>query len=833
MSVHKYSTTADSNTNVGDGSDAVSVAEGMPRGDVNNAMRSIVSDLAKDYRDSGGITSSGTGLNLTLSTASEITDLVEGIRLTFKTHAAIQSNATLNVNGIGGRPLMVNYPRGVSNVEDGAFSAGSYVQVVYNGDEWVCLNQGPNNLGLIDAVNFRQKIYAAPFFGDDVGTDTQIYPGSQFANQGVAWVEVAGQEKLFVAQRPAGTNFTVSERTVITEWDIGVNGSAVLVAASNELNCGHPQDLSAVVDGANITLFCSNETVAGHEGDDSGKGYSKIDWNGAATNQGNVTSYQLFGYAGSGHQLEKFFKAVVGVSTDGLTVSLAAQSEDDAAGSTIITYIRADVEGAVDPLDISPVALQSLPIATFNQGSTVQGLHVGENLFVITRGFNAAFGKKTVELWDFNGKLVTRLFIDGPKAQYGLIGLLDNPTLGVPTAIEPEGVTMRGSDIIAGFQVVWHQAADVVSYKGENFAAIRSNTLGFTPENQIYFVKTLKAATSGAWDPATDYSVGARAQRTKVFYKIGAPESDGSDEPLDSGISYQLSGADVVSGNNGVDISYQFGDTWQVKSYSEALNEYLNAVAFRENRFRIYDQSFGADNSRDFVIRCNATGGVQTGLLDADDGVFFERNGTGVTLGSYRSGILVYGVRSSTVYSQVVAYNGNGLGLSTQADTDVNGTPDLHWVLFPSGDLSPFVDGQNDLGSASRRISDIHLSNSPIVTSDQRLKTGLEQLEDRELKVAIAVGKMLGKYRWLSEVEEKGDNAIWHFGLIAQDLVKAFQDEGLDPMKYGVISHSEWGGAIGDEDSDAQIPGDRYSVRYEELSSFVLAALTQKILGDV
>lgn len=140
MSVHKYSTAADSNTSVGDGGDAVSIAEGMPRGDVNNAMRSIASDIAKSRIDSGELTTAGAGLSLTLTTASDISALTSGLRLIFKAHLNILAGATLNVNGIGERPIKLNVDGALVAVRDGDFPQGSFLQVVYDGAEWVSVS---------------------------------------------------------------------------------------------------------------------------------------------------------------------------------------------------------------------------------------------------------------------------------------------------------------------------------------------------------------------------------------------------------------------------------------------------------------------------------------------------------------------------------------------------------------------------------------------------------------------------------------------------------------------------------------------------------------------
>jgi len=55
--------------------------------------------------------------------------------------------------------------------------------------------------------------------------------------------------------------------------------------------------------------------------------------------------------------------------------------------------------------------------------------------------------------------------------------------------------------------------------------------------------------------------------------------------------------------------------------------------------------------------------------------------------------------------------------------------------------------------------------------------------------------------------------------ITAPDVNAAFQAEGLDPMRYGIVCYDQW-----DATDDAPA-GDRYGVRYEELLAFIIAAL--------
>jgi hypothetical protein len=167
-------------------------------------------------------------------------------------------------------------------------------------------------------------------------------------------------------------------------------------------------------------------------------------------------------------------------------------------------------------------------------------------------------------------------------------------------------------------------------------------------------------------------------------------------------------------------------------------------------------------------------------------------------------------------------------------------------------------DNVMDLGNSSARWDDVYATNGTIQTSDEREKQDIEALSDAEQRVAIAAKGLLRKFRWKDAVEEKGDNARTHFGIIAQDLQAAFEAEGLDYSKYAMFIKSEWW--IGDKthpaiesqlddegnvivegspehietghryDNEADAPSDatyhyRLGIRYSELLAFIIASI--------
>jgi hypothetical protein len=187
---------------------------------------------------------------------------------------------------------------------------------------------------------------------------------------------------------------------------------------------------------------------------------------------------------------------------------------------------------------------------------------------------------------------------------------------------------------------------------------------------------------------------------------------------------------------------------------------------------------------------------------------------------------------------------------------------DTH-LRFTTSDVRPCdsngdnQDNFTDLGDSVARFDDIYATNGTIQTSDRNEKQDIEALTDAETRVAVAAKGLLRKFRWQSAVEEKGDEARIHFGIIAQDLQDAFTAEGLDAGDYAMFISTTWWEAeevipaeeeeldedgnvvteaqeekivINTYDSKEEAPEDaiektRLGVRYSELLAFIIASL--------
>jgi len=140
-------------------------------------------------------------------------------------------------------------------------------------------------------------------------------------------------------------------------------------------------------------------------------------------------------------------------------------------------------------------------------------------------------------------------------------------------------------------------------------------------------------------------------------------------------------------------------------------------------------------------------------------------------------------------------------------------------VISPADDDGTDNDNSVDLGKSAARFNDVYATNGTIQTSDRNEKQDIEDLTEAEERVAVAAKGLLKKFRWKSAVEDKGDDARIHFGIIAQDLQAAFEAEGLDAGDYAMFISTTW------TDEETNEEKTRMGVRYSELLAFIISAI--------
>lgn len=765
-----------------------------------------------------------------------------------------------------------------------------------------------------------QKKMMETFLGfDDGTTNTEIFTGAERTTQGMAYANFGGSDKVYLLQpvvsagafnstvvtagsfvtgtlyeivsagttnftligaanNTVGTRFTatgagtgtgtaaVVESKRIVEYTLADDGSVVSNNVfTGVLSLGH-QGLSALVDGSSLYLYTQYATQPTYRGVDGGKGFAKILWNGASTS--SITNYQLFGYAGSGHQFQDFYGATPCISTDGRYIVMIAN--DTTGGpiedtqSWLFVYDRAAVEALGNPLDAVPLHYTRIPMPEASQRTIyTQGMASDGKFVYIFRGYTPPRYQHIIQKYDFFGNLISEIAIDDARAQYGVDGLLDNPTLGFPTSFEPEGLALKGDEMLALVMDYWRTGSNVVTYGAKNFAAIRdnSNVAPDDDEGELTWVETTKATTDGNWVSyvtagsfvvgksytittvgTTDFTlIGAASntvgvtftatgvgtgtgqalrnysngtnftRRSKLIYSVKPETGASGEEPINAGLTTRVSGANIISRENAVDVSLKNGQIFQIARYSELTEDYVSLVEFGGSAG--YSARFFDGRANSTQVRYSNVNSVQEELPDVRS-IFEIRADRSAANGA---GINLYGTADSVNSNRARIYAG-GTFSSQDVFVDLvnSGAP----VFRPNGSL----DGQINLGGASNRWNTVYAATGTINTSDAREKQDIQDISEAEKRVAIAIKGMLKSFRFKHAVSAKGDGARVHFGVIAQDVKAAFEAEGLDPSRYALFCHDTW--EEEQEENGVIIPaGDRYGIRYEELFAFIIAAL--------
>jgi hypothetical protein len=149
------------------------------------------------------------------------------------------------------------------------------------------------------------------------------------------------------------------------------------------------------------------------------------------------------------------------------------------------------------------------------------------------------------------------------------------------------------------------------------------------------------------------------------------------------------------------------------------------------------------------------------------------------------------------------------------------------FVCDDAGTLKP-RDNFADCGSASNRWREVFAINSTINTSDRTEKTDFTEISDSLKAAGLAVKNNIQLWRWISSVEDKGNEARWHFGPIAQDVHQIFQDHGIDAFEYGFMCRDDLVEVTRDEEgiiTGTKIIGERWGLRPTEIMWLIIAAL--------
>jgi len=151
--------------------------------------------------------------------------------------------------------------------------------------------------------------------------------------------------------------------------------------------------------------------------------------------------------------------------------------------------------------------------------------------------------------------------------------------------------------------------------------------------------------------------------------------------------------------------------------------------------------------------------------------------------------------------------DGNGMAIGVTGDTKMQlvAAGETRLLVKTAATFQRAVTPGNDnltpCGDMVNRWSVLFAGTGTINTSDGREKTDpitVETLsglmgQDPDAILDAWGDVSLIAFQWLNSIQEKGeDSARWHFGVIAQQVKKAFEEKGLDGTRLGLLCHDEW-----------------------------------------
>ena len=278
------------------------------------------------------------------------------------------------------------------------------------------------------------------------------------------------------------------------------------------------------------------------------------------------------------------------------------------------------------------------------------------------------------------------------------------------------------------------------------------------------------------------------------------------------------------------------------------------------------DTSITADTDDQIDFK---TGGTDRATIDSSGNVLVGKTNTtrataGVELrsngfirGTRDGGQALEAVRTSDDGDLIRFYRDNtqvgGISSNGGVSINIDGGGDRTGWSFTAQEFIPrkngaIVDNGPDLGSSSYRLDDLYATNGTIQTSDETEKQSIQSLTSTEIAVAKRLSKLFKTFKFNSSVEEKGDNARTHTGIIAQNVKQAFTDEGLNVSNYSLFISTTWwekertitgndGTQIQEKETweteeeapEGAVQKTRLGIRYPELLCFISSAFEQRL----
>ena len=317
MSFWKWSRTAASNATA-DGS--INWAEGQAPSTVNDSARAMMAAASK-YRDdvAGAIATAGTGAAYTLASFQVFDTLahMDGAMIAFTAHAGNAGACTLNVDGLGAKPL-----RSAPSTEllAGMLVAGTpYAATYYNvSGEWILR-------GLLGAPGIPLGV-ALPFFASVAPTSAFAFP----FGQAISRTTYANLFNLIGTSYGAGDGATTFNLPDLRGYllagkdDMGGAAASRITAGASGID---GTVLGAAGGAQTVTLITAQMPAHGHGVSDPTHAHS-VAFSTAATTNGSVTPFAFVDGVGAGGNITATAAAATNISiaagTTGISLGAAA-----------------------------------------------------------------------------------------------------------------------------------------------------------------------------------------------------------------------------------------------------------------------------------------------------------------------------------------------------------------------------------------------------------------------------------------------------------------------------------------------------------------------------
>jgi hypothetical protein len=310
-----------------------------------------------------------------------------------------------------------------------------------------------------------------------------------------------------------------------------------------------------------------------------------------------------------------------------------------------------------------------------------------------------------------------------------------------------------------------------------------------------------------------------------------------------TGAAIKITSTDVnlVAGETIGSIKFESNDSSGTPPHTSAQIDVIaeddfgrGAMVFSTGRTGDFQEGFRLDSSGNLLVgktttdnntvgaELNANGSVVACSDNVNPAMFNRKSSDGDIALFRKDGTTVGSI--GNIAGRFAIYGASNVGIAFDGNQ-----------LIPTNGSGSLADNVKDLGNISYRFDDVYATNGTIQTSDANEKQQIAELTVAEITAAKAISKLFKTFKWNSSVEEKGEAARIHSGVIAQDVEQAMTDAGLDAGRYAFFIGSTWWELDGqtyetaEEAPEGAVERTRKGIRYPQLLSFVGAATEQRL----